>query len=67
MSKRSFRMNLWFSVLIILIIVGVLVWLVMRAPFIDSTWKEIIKYGALVVTVLWLLGLIVHHLRIPLW
>lgn len=60
-------MNPWLSIIVILIGIGVLVWLVMRAPFIDALWKEIIKYLALVVTVIWLLGIFLHHFKAPLW
>lgn len=60
-------MNLALAVFVVLIVAGVLVWLVMRAPFIDATWKEIIKYAAIVLTVLWLLRLFLHYAKVPLW
>ena len=47
------------SILVILIAVGVVVFLVDRAPFIDPEWKVYIRYGVLVVVVLWLLSLFI--------
>lgn len=47
------------SVVIIIAIVGVLVWLLNQAPFIDARFKTIFTYVAIVAVVLWLLSLFV--------
>lgn len=43
------------SLVIVLFVVGVLLWLVNRAPIIDATIKTVINWVVLVVVVLWLL------------
>jgi hypothetical protein len=45
------------SILFVLVAVGVIVFLIRRAPFLDADWKGYISYGILVVVVLWLLSL----------
>ena len=55
-------------VVLVLIVIGVLLWLVGRAPFVDSQMKQIINFIVLVAVVLWLLtifGLLpIAHLRV---
>ncbi len=54
------------SLIIILIVIGVLVFLLNKAPFIDAQYKQIINYVILVVVILWILSLFVDipHMRI---
>lgn len=53
--------NLVVHIGVVLVIIGALVWLVMQAPFIDATWKQFIRYAAIVGTVIWLLLLLLHQ------
>jgi len=43
------------QLILILIAIGVLLWLVNRAPFIDALMKQVITWVVLVCVVLWLL------------
>jgi hypothetical protein len=45
------------QVILVLIAVGVLVFLVGICPWIDATWKQIIKWVAIVGTAIWICGL----------
>lgn len=42
-------------IIVVLAVVGVLMWLLNRASFIDATYKQIIFWIVLAVVVLWLL------------
>ncbi len=44
-------------VVLIIFVVGVLVWLMNRAPFIDAEFKQILNYIALALVVLWVVSL----------
>jgi hypothetical protein len=44
------------TLIIILVVVGVVLYLVQRAPFIDATIKSIIFWAVLVFVCIWLLG-----------
>ena len=44
------------SLVVVLIVVGVLLWLINRAPFIDATMKQIIFWVVIVVVVLWIIS-----------
>jgi hypothetical protein len=48
-------MTLW-TIIVLCLIAGVVVFLVKRAPFIDAEWKSYISYGILVVVVLIILS-----------
>lgn len=54
------------SIIIVLIVIGILVFLLNKAPFIDAQYKQIINYVILVVVILWILSLFVDipHVRI---
>jgi len=44
------------SLIIILAVLGLILYLVNRAPFIDATIKQIITWVVIVVVCIWLLG-----------
>ncbi len=48
--------------LIAAVICGVIVFLIDRAPFIDAEWKGYLRYGVLVLFVIWLLILLMGAL-----
>lgn len=45
------------SVLIVILIIGVLVWAIEYIPWIDPTFKQIVRVVAVIGTVIWLLSL----------
>lgn len=45
------------TIFVVLIIAGIIVFLVRKAPFIDADWKNYISYGVLLIVALWLLSL----------
>jgi hypothetical protein len=54
------------DILIVLLVIGFLLWLIMRAP-IDATIKTIIQWFVIVVVVLWLLTILfpnIHSIRV---
>lgn len=44
------------DVVVVLLVVGVLLWVLSRAPFIDAMMKQIIFWVVIVVVLLWLLS-----------
>ena len=47
------------AVLLILFVIGVVVFLINRAPFVDEKFKKIINWVAVILTVIWLISLFV--------
>ncbi len=45
------------SVIVILIVVGVLLYFLQTAPFIDGQMKQVIRWLVIIVVVLWLLSI----------
>lgn len=46
-----------FDVIVLLICVGIVLFLVNKAPFIDARWKTVIFWIAVIATILWLVSL----------
>lgn len=44
------------SLILVLLLAGIFVFLVNKAPFIDAPWKTWIGYAVLVFVVIWLVG-----------
>lgn len=44
------------SLILVLVLAGVIVFLVNRAPFIDPPWKSYIGYAILIFVVIWIIG-----------
>ena len=44
------------SLIVVLVLAGIFVFLVNRAPFIDPPWKQYISYAILVFVVIWIAG-----------
>jgi len=59
-------MHLALVIFVVLVIVGSLVWLAYKAPFIDATFKEFIKYAAIVGCVIWMLFLLLRQTGVNL-
>ena len=53
------------NLVLVLIVIGVLLYLVKRAPFIDAEIKVIIQWVVIVAIVLWLLFMFLPMLGIP--
>lgn len=53
------------ELLIVLVVVGVVLWLVESAPFIDAGMKPIIRWVVIAVVVLWMLSVFVGDLPLP--
>ena len=44
-----------FTILIFIVIVGVVLWLISIAPFLDEQWKAISRWVIIAIAVIWLL------------
>ncbi len=55
------------GLVIVLVVVGVVLWLIQSAPFIDASMKSIIKWVIIAVVVLWLLQAFVGDVPLPHW
>ena len=44
------------SLILVLLLAGIFVFLVNRAPFIDAPWKSYIGYAVLIFVVVWIVG-----------
>lgn len=50
---------------VILLVVGLILYLVQLAPFIDATMKQIIRWVIIVVVLIWLLTIFVGDITLP--
>jgi hypothetical protein len=61
--KTNF-MNSLLTILIFIVIVGVVLWLISIAPFLDEQWKGISRWLIIVIAVIWLLFSLFGHGRL---
>lgn len=54
-----------FAVVVVLIVVGVLLWIIETAPFIDARMKPIIRWAIFAVIALYIIAVIVGYAPLP--